>query len=291
LDWNFAKTVISFKSMILAKITFGPLHGGQSKPELEDLAQGYLAALDHAGQINGDCLLAWTNGILHAHVLLAEAGMEAPSHHSTRGIQALAAILTAFGVAPIWNILDDDAQRPAVSWSGAPWLCLFTHAMDNESPVCRGDGKGPIPVCVLPVDDATKEALVSWQHHYKIHDEIWLYSGKLELPAYRQLADPFSELSTEGRDLCNKLEQATNSPTYYFLLRAWGRKRGEAQRRCPVCGGTWARTRATSAFLDFGFCCEQCRLVSHEGDMPDGGYRAAIGEYRPRRSLANTPLR
>src|SRR5438445_471788 len=78
-----------------------------------------------------------------------------------------------------------------------------------------------------------------WQSYYVEHDNIWLGSGTLEIGAYRELADPNSGLSEHGRSLCREIEAATKVPTFYYLLRFWGRAKGEDQRRCPGCGGEW----------------------------------------------------
>jgi len=144
-----------------------------------------------------------------------------------------------FGRKPVWKMLDDDAKKRPSSWKGAPFLYLFTHAFDWISPVCRGDGEAPIPVCLLPVSFEQKEQLYFWQRSYYHHDNIWLGSGALEVGAYRQLAVPDSELAQHGRDLCREIETATGVPTFYYLMRFWGRPKGENERPCPRCGSDW----------------------------------------------------
>ena len=75
-------------------------------------------------------------------------------------------IAGAFGREPVWRILDDDARRRPSSWRGAPFLYLFTHAFDWASPVCRGDGKPPAPVCLLPLAFEQKELLYFWESQF-----------------------------------------------------------------------------------------------------------------------------
>jgi len=81
----------------------------------------------------------------------------------------------------------------------------------------------------------TFQKALSWQRSGR----DWLLSGALEIPAYKKLADPTSELSVNGRELCARIEKATQKPTYYFLMRYWGRNDGEATRSRPLCGAKW----------------------------------------------------
>ena len=69
----------------------------------------------------------------------------------------------------------------------------------------------------------------------QLHDLLQLECGPLEIAAYRELAEPCSALAREGRALAASVEQATGVPTYYYLLRYWGRP-SEHDRPCPGCG-------------------------------------------------------
>ncbi len=268
-------------AMILANVIFGSRRRNEPD-QLEDVAHSYLGAMFHAGQLCGEYFLTWTKGRLNAHVLLASRAAAEPRHHSPHGKRELKKVAEAFGRNPRWRILDDGAKQRTSSWRSSPSLYLFTHAFDWASPVCRGDGKPPIPVFLLPVAFELKEQLYSWQRSYCHHDNIWLGSGALELEAYRQLADPNSELSEHGRNLCRELEAATGVPTYYYLTRYWGRTKGEDNRLCPGCGGAWrveCLWESTRRFWQFDFKCDRCRLVSHMGVSTDGGRHSQIGEY------------
>jgi predicted nucleic acid-binding Zn ribbon protein len=84
------------------------------------------------------------------------------------------------------------------------------------------------------------------------------------------MVEPDSGLSKEGYSLCQKIENLTNIPTYYFLNRYWGRKVGEENRLCPNCGKTWRVKEdylLVEGFNDFVFRCDSCRLVSHLGNF------------------------
>lgn len=270
--------------MILANVIFGRCHK-QTKEQLDDIAECYLASLFRTGQICGEYFLTWTKGRLNAHLLLAGPGAFELRYHSDHGKKRLDEVVQAFGNKPTWKILDDDARKRPPSWKGAPFLYLFTHALDRESPVCRGDGRAPVPVFFLPISFELKDRLYFWQKSYYYHDNIWFKSGALEIAAYRQLADPNSELAQEGRELCRELEAATGVPTFYYLMRYWGRLKGEDERPCPGCGTPWKTTRTaktTWRFCEFDFRCDPCRLVSHVGVAKGGGRHARhtrIGEF------------
>lgn len=266
--------------MILANVAFGSRTG--PKDQWEDVAESYIATLFHSGQLCGEYFVTWTSGVLNAHVLLAGPHAHDLRYHSDWGKRELKKVVKAFGKRPVWRMLDDESRRRAASWKGAPFLYLFTHAFDWASPVCRGDGKGPIPIFALPMTFEKKDGLYSWQRSYCDHDRIWLGSGALEIAAYRQLAGPESELSRDGRELCRGLEAATGIPTFYYLMRYWARKNGEGIRTCPGCGGLW-RVRSNvkrQHFWDFDFRCGKCRLVAHEGVSTDGGRHTRIGEFQ-----------
>lgn len=266
--------------MILAHVTFGGLRG-KSREVLEDAAESYLSALFKGGQICGERFLTLTKEKLNAHVLLAAPEAVNLTSHTAWGRKKLAALVTLTGREPLWKILDDDAGKTSSKWKGAPSLYLFTNAHRWYSPVCRGDGKQPVPLFSLPVTDEMKEDLYGWQKSYGRLDGVWLESGALEIPAYRQLADPTSELTEKGRRLCEEIEQTTKVPTFYYLMRYWGRARNEDERVCPGCGGAW-RTAAEAEekeFWQFHFRCDPCRLVSHLGPATGGGRQIRIGEY------------
>ena len=268
--------------MILAKIQFGN-QPGRAKVELEDLADAYVAALVDAGQLGGEYFLTWFQGLFYAHVLMACSQARQARYHSDSGRKRLAEVTEAFGQTPQWILMDDDARKHDASWKRAPFLYLFTHAFSNwVSPVRRGDNGKPIPVCLLPVSFEQKEYIYRWECSYFHHDNIWLGCGALEVAAYRQMADPKSDLAETGRDLCREIERATGVPTFYYLDRYWRRKVGEEDRRCPVCGGRWWSKRPASGmkpFWQFGFRCDRCRLVSHFGVSDDGGSHTRIGEF------------
>jgi predicted nucleic acid-binding Zn ribbon protein len=268
--------------MILAQVKFGRQRKS-TKEQLADVAESYLSSLLKAGQICGEYLLAWTDGILNAHLLLAGSNAFRAKNHSRYGRIELAKVKEAFDKLPNWTVLDDDCPKRPLTWKDAPFLYLFTHAFDSAAPVSHGKSGTPIPLYTIPIPFEDKEHLFFWQQSYRRLDNIQLECGALEIAAYRQLADPKSELSKRGRDLCRRIEARTKVPTYYYLMRYWARPKGEEDRRCPGCGNVWKVERPKGLpkrFHHFDFCCDNCRLVSHFGDSTNGGHRVRIGEFQ-----------
>ena len=272
--------------MYLVKVDFGACSKGYSRPSVSDIAGDYLSTLLHNGQICGDYSCAFCDGRFVAYTHVVRPGASAEQHHSQWGLSSLQKVIEAFGQAPQWHIIEDDVPKRFPSWERSSSLYLFTHAFDDTSPVCCGDSGRPIPLYLLPISDETREYLYFWGRHYKDHDNIWFGSGALEIPAYKQTADPRSELSTTGRELCRDIEEATGKRTFYYLQRYWGRKVGEEKRLCPMCGRRWRTALKESEktpFWKFSFCCVRCRLVSHCAVSYDDERHAAIGEF-PRQS-------
>ena len=116
--------------------------------------------------------------------------------------------------------------------------------VDFLSPICAGSDGRPFPPYLLPLSAREKEAICFWARSCRCHDEIQIDCGALEIPAYKELAAPESVLSQKGRRICRDIEAATDIPTYYYLMRYWGRRDGEASRVCPSCGGPWKNLHA-----------------------------------------------
>ncbi len=267
--------------MILVNAKFGP-RKRKSKEVLEKAITAYLAALFHNGQLCGEYCYTWIEGLLNAHVVAARPDAMNIKHHSQRGIKHLRKVCALFGREPEWTVLDDEVKKRYPRWQTATFFFLYADALTWEPPIRRGNDGKYIPAYQIPLADEERSALYSWHRSYKMHDALWIESGSLEIPVYKQLASPHSGLSLSGRSICEAIEHATGIPTYYYLMRYWGRREGEAERTCPGCGHPWSVPRQSTirrTFWNFAFCCEECRLVSHEADMCDDERNARIGEY------------
>ncbi len=269
--------------MIIAKIAFGV---ARTTPDVDhaDLAESYLASLLWNGHIN-EYLLASSRTIT-AVVELSRPDALNARYLSKWGRRELRRVRAAFGRAPSSSLIAQPLRRRWPSWRSASALYLFTHAFDRQSPVCAFNSTDSLPLYTLPISDKLREEVRSWALSYRDLDRVWLASGALEMQGYRQLADPSSQLSSTGRDLCAKIGHATGRRTYYYLTRYYGRRRNDDARLCPDCGAEWRVSEhhsATSEFARFEFCCHRCRLVSHAASSPEGGRAARIGEFHPRR--------
>ena len=268
--------------MFLANIQFGKKRR-KGKEFYEDLLENYLVSLFHNGQLCGEYFYTWTNKILNAHATLTHTASFELKFHSEWGIKDLNEVILAFGHEPKWILLDDDIPKKMPDYKNSPFLYLFTSAFRWGSSIRRGDNGKPISPIMLPVSSQIKDDIYGWEKAYRQYDNIWLDSGVLEIPVYKQLADPKSELSNDGRKICADVEKATGIPTYYYLMRYWGRKNGKDQRKCPACGNQWhieVKETKKEQFWYFHFQCHECRLVSHKASSYDDERHARIGEYK-----------
>jgi len=280
-------------AMILNKVIFGPVPP-RKRQEAEDAVENYISVLLHNGQAVGEYFHVLQNGELCAYVNLAGVNALSPRYQSTYTADRLNKIRVLFNQEPKWTTADDEVPARDTTWTNAPFLCLYTHMFDWESPLRRGDNGKPIPLYRLPGSHEDHEAIYFWQRTYRDYDAIWLRCGHLEIPVYRELALPGSELSQNGCDICKKVESVTGVPTYYFLMRYWGRKEGEERRRCPSCGCAWRTkqpARQPNSFYDFAFLCRKCRLVSHMADSCDEPRHASIGEWQTAKTTKRSPVR
>jgi predicted nucleic acid-binding Zn ribbon protein len=273
--------------MIIAEVRFKQLKpSNNNKDDLRDIAEEYLSSLRKFGQIYGETVLAWAKNELYGLVKLAGINAFLKKYHTKYSLDSLQKIKVAFSSEPTWKIIENTGSKNAIHWQKARFFYLLTHAFDDTSPLCSGETGHPIPLYLLPIEDLERKRAYFWAESYRHLDNIWLTSGELEIPAYKQLVEPNSGLSKEGRILCETIEKRINIPTYYFLNRYWERRTDEENRACPNCGKNWRIKEdylSTKGFHDFVFRCESCRLVSHLGNSFEDERKARIGEYKRNR--------
>lgn len=268
--------------LYLAKVTFGMPRKARIGIDATNAIEDYLAALLKNGQIGEEYLLADKARPVVAYVDVPAADALDAKHTSSWGIKALNGIVRVFGKSPKIEMQEQAKNSDLSSWRSANFLYLYTHLFDRGSPVHAKGFDHAIPPYMLPLKELQREYLVSWAQSYRNHDDIWIGSGALEIQAYKQLADPTSELAQEGRKHCADIEAITKKPTYYFLLRYYGHRRGENRRRCPLCGKPWAVSKVSGESLRFdafSFQCHRCRLISNQASDCDEKL-ARIGEYK-----------
>jgi predicted nucleic acid-binding Zn ribbon protein len=147
---------------------------------------------------------------------------------------------------------------------GEPCVCenpswYYLNAQVNDcSPVVCGDCRRRRPLYRLPYIMGYDEfyPLRGWQHSYFSMDTIWFH-GVSDRFSYRQMRDPNSSLSKEGRELCGAFEKATGKPFYYFLFYNYGSRKNKL---CPICGKPWQKIEGGDD--DVNKRCEDCRLIA-----------------------------
>ena len=141
---------------------------------------------------------------------------------------------------------------------------LQTSFSHNCSPITCGSCGGAVPLYRLPYlgDEKEHYSILTWVSNYKACDHLNMNCGFGERWATKQMSDPNSGLSKDGRELCKEIEEKTGVPTYCYLYnyRNVTREQDE-QRTCPVCGKPWFQNE--DAFWAEQFRCAPCRLVSN----------------------------
>ncbi|MGD8451338.1 MAG: DUF2310 family Zn-ribbon-containing protein [Phycisphaerae bacterium] len=225
-----------------------------------------LFSLRRNGQlIEQDAPVVEIRGGWRWYVSLPDADSLHPKHRSKRVRDAIRALRKAGVEWRSTRVLGPDPESdPVCTCRKPPALILSTDFLSCETPLRCGGCGGVVPLYRIPPTSeyGNFEDLRFWAYHYRDLDSIWIASGAGERLAYRQLSEPHSELAEEGRDVCRLIEANTGVPTYYDLMRYYGRsRRAELQRRCPDCGGAW---KLDEQWLDrYDFRCEKCRLVSN----------------------------
>ncbi len=269
--------------MILHKLIFG-LVSKVDRDIAEEYVEYYISALFHNGQACGEYFTVIENGELCAYINLQNIEASLEKYHCEYGNKWLKKIIQLFPSAPVWKIIDDELPVKNLDWNDAPFLYLFASYDECESPIYRGDNGSSIPLYKLAGTHEDREKVYFWQREYRDLDAIWMRCGDLEVPAYKQLATPVSSLSASGKEICEHIENVTGKPTYYYLMRYWGRRSGEETRHCPKCGHDWNheinQNSENAAFHQFDFICHNCRLVSHLSVSNEDERHAVIGEWR-----------
>jgi predicted nucleic acid-binding Zn ribbon protein len=140
---------------------------------------------------------------------------------------------------------------------------LCTDFIEYGSPIKCGSCFADIPLYHLPTttnsDDYSN--VLAWMRDYRACDTLQMNCTTGERFGIRQMSDPNSSLSKQGREICDKLTALTNKPTYYNLYRYKSRSilTTERQRKCPSCNGKWL---LDEPWHRYDFKCEVCRLVS-----------------------------
>lgn len=269
--------------MLLAAVSFIP-QMDHEEGELVLVAEDYLTALVKNGQIYGNFVSGWVEGIYTAyvHVSHRDAYKADAASQWVRRTEKL--VRLQYGVVPDWSIVDDETSLPVPQLSSAGFLYLMTHAVHEGSPVWHGQKGTCLPMPLLPISDRLKEELYDWGLRCRSYDQIWMIEGPLAEAAWHQLSSWDSELYCEARRLADQLQLETKTECFIYLwndfldpLQAAAQKADASDtnqicRACPGCGKDWEidlqQIPNRVPFRKFHLRCQACRIVSHQPQTP-----------------------
>lgn len=134
---------------------------------------------------------------------------------------------------------------------------LKTDYTSVNSPLLNEKSRG-IPLYKLPqYYDHSYMPILAWETNYKACDDLFMNGEVGERWALNQLQDFKSNLSKQGRTICENIEAKTNIPTYYYLFNY--KKKNSAF--CPSCKQSWVPDKI---FEGFHYRCDPCRLISNK---------------------------
>ncbi len=140
---------------------------------------------------------------------------------------------------------------------------LFTNFISIESPLRCGDCFGVVPLYkILKTNDFNYYDVMAWQNNYQSCDSLQMGCRVGERFATNQMMKYDSPLSRDGLAICQKIQQSTQKPTYYYLNKPSVRSAEEdLKRKCPSCGGNWLSKKLLFDLFDFQ--CHDCYLLSN----------------------------
>jgi predicted nucleic acid-binding Zn ribbon protein len=252
--------------MFVAEITW-KIPPDISDDLLDEISYGLLGSLYQNGQIVGrDYTIAKSGKILWAFVTILEPdslNLKYANNYVKREIEkAIEMDISSPQVKLIGQPLGiskgNSCNCPPVSY------ILCTNFIEHGSPIKCGSCFAHIPLYHLPKtansDDYSN--ILGWMRDYRACDTLQMNCTTGERFGIRQMSDPHSSLSRQGREICDRLTVLTTKPTYYNLYRYKSRSilTTERQRKCPNCNGEWL---LDEPWHKYDFKCEVCRLVSN----------------------------
>lgn len=141
---------------------------------------------------------------------------------------------------------------------------LTTNPYTLESPVIGLDSLNPVPIHYLPktYHDGTYFNLLCWKRDYQACDGLQMRCYVGEKWALNQMGEFDSELTTQGREICQILAEKLQKPVYYYLHKYYISENQE-HAKCPSCGGDWRLP--TPLHERYDFKCDRCFLLSNLG--------------------------
>jgi predicted nucleic acid-binding Zn ribbon protein len=154
-----------------------------------------------------------------------------------------------------------ETEEGTCQCNASPFYILITSYITIYSPVVCGSCNQPVPLYRLPrYNDHGYMHILSWETNYKACDDLQMNGEVGERWALKQMQDPASPLSRQGRAICRNLEKLTGIPTYYYLHNYKYLRGDQRKIPCPVCKQPW--DLSTSLHNRYDFRCDTCFLVS-----------------------------
>jgi len=233
------------------------------RDKASDAINGLLSALRMNGQVCGrEVAVIDTPDYLMATELIPEIHSLDTNHHNQYVLRDLQ-ILGELGLSgPSIEVAREMDGHLACECAVPASYILYTNYLTLESSLWCGDCFHPVPLYRIPPTSGKEyNDIIGWQSNYKACDTLQMLCTQVERTALRQMSWLDSGLTKDGLDICRRIKEVTQTPTYYYLYRHYGRsKRDEARRRCPSCQGEWL---LAERWHIFDFRCDRCELLSN----------------------------
>ena len=251
--------------MFIKELTF-ECYKNTHYASVERAINNYFDMLRYNGQILGrEFPIAMFEGWFVARLVCPEENSLNNLFNSPQVNQALERLTQAGLLAPKIKTIAEDLNSLECAQNAQPsWQILYTTFLDTCSPLRCGETLAPIPLYRTPqaISNGDRKSALKWQEEWINCDELQMNGSALSTFILKELGDIDSKLFYQGSNLCKRIENITNVPTYYYLYRVAGKSlEKEQQRKCPQCGGEWKL--AEPLFDIFDFKCDNCQLVSN----------------------------
>lgn len=250
--------------------------------EVIHLLHWTLRDLEYCHRIHSGWNLVPHKGVFKAYgTTYSEACLASPSFQPKDIAEIHSICEHGFGV-PIISVYETSTRTETVPEVATENLFLFTTFLDRYSPIVSGANGTALSGYLLNLSQDLLADLGRWTDLYRKYDDIQMSCGELELPAVWAIQDPFSDLSTLGRTICQKIEISTGLPTYYYLYRYEEFPINSTSRPCPICGSDWFQKpqgELYKSILSFPFRCESCRIVSVIGPTLSNSPAPLVGYW------------
>ena len=241
--------------MNIYKINFTPKKTMEFTEEAIKPIWSFLGCLYKNGQILEEYELMELDGSLCTFVTPPEDDALKAENNNIYGNESLAIVQENFIISSEFFGKNMDADDESCNCKEPSWYMLYADHISSESPVVCGDCGKTVPLYKLPFifDEKEHYSVLRWQWAYKSIDSLWMQCLSDRF-TYRQLHNPTSQLSKDGRDICSAFEEKLGKPFFYYLFNS-----SKTSKTCPICGTDW-KIYGEKTFVDYK--CDKCRLVA-----------------------------